>query len=212
MGRILVFAVALSACATVRSPDSYSVYPPYTLQVTAPEAKVRHVDLGEVSPIETIGLIIGLQAAVENHEKAITVDIDSPGGSVAVGLNILDRLHEAQKGGMKVTCRVGPNAMAASMAAIILESGCDVREMDPTASLLFHEPAMGTQGKQGDFERAAGDLEDTCRRTAILVAPHLKHKDGSRWSATEYMAWIKGRDRWVDAVEALEIGAIDEVL
>jgi len=112
-------------------------------------------------------------------------------------------MKEARAGGMKIHCRV--DGMAASAAAVIFETSCDIREMAPDAALLFHEPGFAeVGGKEGDLRRAADSLADTNKRMAILVAPHL------RMTAAQYMAWISDRDRWVSADEALSMGASDK--
>lgn len=177
----------------------------------APARKVRHLELGPIRLPAVLPFALGLSDAVDSKESEVIVDIDSPGGSVDVGLSIINAMQAAHRGGMKLTCRVGDNAMAASMAAAILEAGCTTREMAPTAALLFHEPAVpeAGRGNEHDFRRLSDALADTNRRMAILIAPHLKHAGGSRWTADEYSAWIAGRDRWVDHAEAIAMGAVD---
>ncbi len=139
---------------------------------------------------------------MEAHESAIVVDIDSPGGSVGTMLGIMETMKDARAQGMTIHCRV--DGMAASAAAVIFETSCDVREMTPTSALLFHEPAMGEiSGKEWDFRKAADSLADTNKRMAILVAPHL------HMTAAQYMAWIHDRDQWLGRDEALAMGASD---
>jgi ATP-dependent protease ClpP protease subunit len=207
-------ALVLLGCATVKpaSEASFSCRRNFCttdrLQVAAPE--VPRVDVGEINVLTGLKIAEALRQAPEGSEVAL--DIDSPGGSVGVGLGILDVMKDAKARGITISCRVGSGAMAASMAGIIFVVGCSTREMAPDAMLLFHEPAMGFEGgKEWEFRRAANHLADVNQRMAILVAAHLKHPDGSRWSATEYRAWIHERDRWASADEALAMGATDAV-
>lgn len=139
---------------------------------------------------------------MEAKEDIVIVDIDSPGGSVNVMLSIMRQMDQARKQGMTIRCRV--DGMAASAAAVIFETSCDIREMDSGASLLFHEPSLSDMGgKEGDLRRAADALADMNKRMAILVAPHL------RMTAAQYIAWVADRDRWLSADEAKAMGAAD---
>jgi ATP-dependent protease ClpP protease subunit len=147
-----------------------------------------------------------LEAARKAGATAVVVDIDSPGGSVTAGLDLVETFNAARDAGVTVECRVGPRAMAASMAAAFLETACDVRIMSPTASLLFHEVRIsGADGTEHDLRHLADAMADVNQRLAVMIAPRLK------MSAKDYCAWVMGRDRWLDAVEATERNAIDVV-
>ncbi len=175
-----------------------------------PAAKVepRHIHLGAIKTPDIVPFAVDLREAINANEEEIIVDIDSPGGSVSVGLAIIALLNEAQAQGTSITCRV--DGMAASMAAIVLAAGCDKRTMTVKSSIMYHEPSISDiDGKEWELRRWADRLADTNKRMAILVAPHLKHLDGTRWTASEYMAWVADRDRWVSCDEALEMGAVD---
>lgn len=172
---------------------------------TPPKLCPRRAELGPVAIPQVLPLVVELQEAIKNHEPEFQIDIDSPGGSVGVGLGLLGLMKEAKKQGMVISCRVVEDGTAASMAAIVFLSGCTKRSMAPTASLLFHEPALREVdgGKEGDIRRVADLLADTNKRLAILVAPRLK------MTAASYMAWIHDRDRWVSVEEAKAMGALD---
>jgi ATP-dependent protease ClpP protease subunit len=207
---VLLAALLVSGCATLQPRlDAEVGY------VAAP-ARTGHrlLHLGPVRPLDSLGLVVGLQEVIEAGTPRVTIDIDSPGGSVVLGLQIMDLMRDAQANGTTITCRVGNNAMAASMAAVILVAACDRRLMSPTAQLMFHEPALRGEfaGKEHDFRRVADSIADTNQRMAILVASHMVRADGTRWTAAEYRAWINDRDRWVDAAEALEMGAVDKLV
>lgn len=171
----------------------------------AVSAAPEHLTLNTVVQLpDVLPLVIGLQAAAESHEPEVILDIDSPGGRVDIGLNLLGLMREVRQGGTVIICRVGPDAMAASMAAIIFVAGCSKREMAPTAALMFHEPALGeVSGKEGDLTRYVNSLADMGKRMAILVAPRL------RMTAARYLAWIHDRDRWVSSDEARAMGLLE---
>lgn len=199
----LLFLVGCAAAPKPVSPSCHRYFcdTSITLEVSKP-IEPRHLDLGPINVFSTLEFRSDLQKAVEAKESLIIVDIDSPGGSVTVMLGLMKSMADARKDGMTIKCHV--DGMAASAAAVIFETSCDIREMAPTATLLFHEPALGDiGGKEGDLRRAADSLADTNKRMAILVAPHLN------MTPAQYMAWIADRDRWIGADEAKAMGAVD---
>lgn len=68
------------------------------------------------------------------------VVIDSPGGSVAAGQEMIDAIDAEKDAGIKITCVV--KEVAASMAFNLL-THCDVRIADAKAILLFHKIEIG---------------------------------------------------------------------
>ena len=200
----LSLGCATTAAAPETSPSCRRNFCDLSNKVAAAVAPspIRHIELGPIGFIETIKFRAELEAAAEAKEPSIVVDIDSPGGSVGTMLRIMGQMKAARAGGMKIHCRV--DGMAASAAAVIFETSCDVREMTSDSALLFHEPSISEAGgKEGDLRRTADSLADTNKRMAILVAPRL------HMTAAQYMAWIADRDRWLSADEALAMGASD---
>lgn len=150
-------------------------------------------------------ILDGIHDAVEHGDRELTIRIDSPGGRVDYMLQIFDALRKAEHSGTKSRCEVVPDGMAASAAAMILEA-CTTRVMAPSARLLFHEAAVGgADGKKGDLRRTADHLEDTDTRIATMLAWRLK------MTAEQYLAWVTGHDRWLDAPGALQLHAIDVI-
>lgn len=70
----------------------------------------------------------------------INIVINSPGGSVHAGLQLVEAIHIAQARGVKVRCAV--TTLAASMAFIILGE-CDERHVFANSLLLFHPASVG---------------------------------------------------------------------
>ena len=150
-------------------------------------------------------LLTGIQAAADAKVPEFTILIDSPGGSVAEELLVFAALRDADHKGVKSRYIVLPDGMAASAAAVIFE-GCSLRIMAPSSRLLFHEVRVGgVQGTKGDMARLAERMEDLDKEVATMFAWRLG------MSANSYLAWISGRDQWLDGTGALERQAADVV-
>jgi ATP-dependent Clp protease protease subunit len=168
---------------------------------------VRVIQMGEVEPGNAIAMVAALREAIRNDEKVVTISIDSPGGSVGIGLALVSIFTEANRRGIEVRCEVAPYGMAASMAAVFLESpACAHRTIARTAALMFHEPSVQeVGGKEDDLRHLADLLADTNHRMAIIIAARMGIE------AEEYERWVKNRDRWLSATEALSRKAVDEI-
>lgn len=154
--------------------------------------------------MESIEFLTELAKAVDDKVPEVRIVIDSPGGSVSTMFEMIDLARKGQAQGMVVKCKV--DGMAASAAGIFLQAACSEREMTRASQLMHHEPAMGGEGKEWDFRRAADHLADTNRRIATLIAWRMG------MTADEYEAWIKDRNRWEDAAGALAKGFVDTVV
>lgn len=135
----------------------------------------------------------------------VSVRINSPGGDPLAILLFNDLMRDTKaERHLHITC-VG-TMMVASAAAILFESDfCDVRVLEPATMLLFHEAAMNSGGKSGSLEEDAATLRVLDRAIAALIAPRL------HMTVDEYLAWIRGHDRWVASDSALELGYCDRV-
>jgi ATP-dependent protease ClpP protease subunit len=188
----------MAGCATAApvSPAGFSASAARVLNLHSAIAVPAALDFAEQ-----------LQDVIDHPVPSIVVDIDSPGGSLAVGFALIDMLRTARGHGTSITCRVGPGAMAASMAAAIFESeGCEIRVMARGAQLLFHEPSVqDVSGKEHDLRRIADQLADANRRIGSLIAARM------HMTADEYCRWIRGHDRWIDYSEALNHHAVDVI-
>lgn len=169
----------------------------------------RHVKLGEIDGPNVMAAAVALNEVVQAKDKEITIDISSPGGDVELGLALIELMHQARdQYGVQITCIVAPGAYAASMAAVIFETGCSERVMHGDSVLMFHEPAVSGLGtaKESKLRRTADELADLNHRIAIMVAPKF------RWTAARYEAWLAGRDRWLDLDEARQLHLVDRWL
>jgi ATP-dependent Clp protease protease subunit len=134
-------------------------------------------------------------------KKEVFVDIDSPGGSVGSGLEII-KLMEAFPG--DVICTV--DGMAASMGAAILGS-CDWRIMTKRSLLMFHEPAMMSHGKPVQIQQDV----DLLKALSVVLIEQYTLK--SKMTAEELQLKIaNGYEWWAPWTEALANGFVDEVV
>jgi ATP-dependent Clp protease protease subunit len=136
--------------------------------------------------------------------KPVTVDINSPGGSITDGLALYDQLMRMRRNGTHVTTRA--TGLCASMAAVLLQAG-EIRKMDARAKLLIHEGSAtfgGTLsvGEQEDFrsfsEMLQSDLLDILAERSTLSKRGIKAK------------WRR-KDWYLTAEEALKLGFVDVI-
>lgn len=150
-------------------------------------------------------LLSGVQDAVDSQASDLEIRINSPGGRVDYMIAIFMAIRSAEHRGVKTRCVVEPDGMAASAAAVILQA-CTTRVMSKNSIILFHSGSTGgVEGKRGDLHRAADNLEDNDTWVASLVAWRLN------MTASEYMTWTDGRDRWLDWDAAKKRHAVDVV-
>lgn len=165
-----------------------------------------------VAPVPTVAIndvtAEGLMVAVIALTVAppeLTFVIDSPGGSVDVGVAFVELMREAQAKGTRITCKVPDRGMAASMATYILEA-CDVRYMGKQSALLFHTVSVSqVKGNQWDIERLTRQMDSWNRMLAIFISGRMRITLG------EYLARVADRDWLVGWEEAIAIGAVDGV-
>lgn len=135
----------------------------------------------------------------ENARKTITIRINSPGGSVYEALAIIGRLR-------KSPCHIVTEAYGHVMSAatLILASG-DRRKMSEFSWIMHHESSYVSEGRHSQNKAAVAQAE----------------REEDAWA--HWMGQLTGRpkafwkqegvsiDGYYDAVQALELGIIDEV-
>jgi ATP-dependent Clp endopeptidase proteolytic subunit ClpP len=130
---------------------------------------------------------------------ALTVRINSPGGSVFGGVAIYNalRTHPAE-----VTVLV--DSIAASVASVIAQAG-DVRKMVQHSQMMIHE-AQGIAIGAGSEIREYADLLD---KQSDLISQIYADRSGK--SAGVFRALMKA-ESWFTADEAVAEGLADDVL
>lgn len=160
--------------------------------------------------------------AVDNdgNKAEITIIFDSPGGSVIDGMHLWDFLQWVKSEGHKITTIAF--GMAASMAGILLQAG-DVRVMGRESYLLIHEVSFGAGGKIGEVEDEVKFVKKIQNRVLDIFADKAARAlIGNGTRDQDYDVVFRERRRlfarnwerkdwWMDSVEALELGLIDEV-
>ena len=138
----------------------------------------------------------------EDHDRDISLYINSPGGYIASGLAILDtmRLINSQ---VSTIC-VGT---AASMATILLSGGAKgKRYCLPNSTIHMHQPNVGSfQGQAADIEIQAKEIVRLKERLNDILAI-------ATGQSIEKITDDTDRDFFLTADEAIEYGIVDEIL
>ena len=146
-----------------------------------------------------VAQLLFLQA--QDPGKAVSMDINSPGGSVTAGLAILDTMK-------MVKCPVATYCVgqAASMGAVLLASGEKGRRFAlPHARIMVHQPWGGAQGKASDIEITAREI----LRLKEMLNGILAEAAGK---TLESVTNDTDRDHFMSAEEAKSWGIVDKVL
>ena len=138
----------------------------------------------------------------EDHDRDISLYINSPGGYIASGLAILDtmRLINSQ---VSTIC-VGT---AASMATILLSGGAKgKRYCLPNSTIHMHQPNVGSfQGQAADIEIQAKEIVRLKERLNDILAT-------ATGQPIEKIADDTDRDFFLTSDEAIQYGIVDEIL
>jgi len=136
--------------------------------------------------------------------EPVTININSPGGSVTDGLALYDTIMRLRREGHRVTTR--GMGLVASMAGVLLQAG-EERILDQRAKLLIHEGSVNlkgnlTAGEQEDMQLFSkmlrGDILYILAERSTLTKRQIENK------------W-KRRDWVLSADEALKFGFVDRV-
>jgi len=137
----------------------------------------------------------------DNPEKAISLYINSPGGSVTAGMAIYDTMNFIKP---KIhTIVMGQAASMGSLLATAGEKGH--RYILPNARHMIHQPLGGASGQATDVEIQAKEL---LRWKTVLTDIYVKHTGKSH---TQLRADME-RDFFMTAGEAVEYGLADKIL
>ena len=163
----------------------------------------RIIMLSEEVNDTTASLIVAqlLYLEAQDPDKDIQFYINSPGGSVTVGLAIYDTMQYI-KADVSTIC-VG---MAASMGAFLLSAGAKGKRIAlPNAEIMIHQPSGGSRGQASDIKIQA----DQILRIRETLNRILAENTGR---SVEEIARDTERDHFLTAQEAVEYGLIDKVI
>lgn len=157
---------------------------------------------GEVNDMSANAIVAQLlHLANENENKDIQMYINSPGGSVAAGLAILDTMNFV-KPDVSTIC-IGT---AASMGAVLLSAGAKgKRYCLPHSEVMIHQPLGGSQGQASDMEIAMEHMRNTKNTLMDILAKNTG-------KSIEEVTKDCDRDNWLSATAAKEYGLIDEIV
>jgi ATP-dependent Clp protease protease subunit len=128
--------------------------------------------------------------------------INCPGGMVTAGYAIYDMMQAVSS--PVFTYCVG---FAASMGSILLSGGQKGhRYIYPAAEVMIHQPAIGGfQGNSADIEINARQMMKTKQLTAAILAANCGQ-------SKQKVLKDFDRDFWMDAMEAVAYGIVDEII
>ena len=137
----------------------------------------------------------------EDPDKDINLYINSPGGVINSGLAIYDTMQLIRPP-VSTIC-VG---LAASMATVLLCSGAKGKRFAlPNATIHMHQASGGMQGQATDMEIAAREI----LRVQEIIRSILMKNTGQ---AMDKIVHDTDRDLYLNPVQAVEYGLIDEIL
>lgn len=138
---------------------------------------------------------------IPKDERVITLQINSPGGSVSDGLAIFDTMNYVEA---KIsTVGIG---MAASMGAFLLAAGTKgMRCATKNCEILIHQPLGGASGQASDIIIAAKHIESTRNRLNRILSENTGKPIRTITEDTD-------RDNIMTAEEAQKYGIVDIIL
>ncbi len=138
----------------------------------------------------------------EDPDKDIALYINSPGGSTYALMAIYDTMQFI-KPDVATYCM----GLAASAAAVLLAGGKKGKRFAlPHSRVMVHQPHVsGVGGQATDIEIHAKEILKTREEINEILALHTGR-------SLEVISNDTDRDFWLSAEEAVEYGAIDEVL
>lgn len=163
----------------------------------------RIVFLGSAIDDQVANLVVAqlLHLEAEDHDREISLYINSPGGDMIALFAIHDTMQFVHAP-ISTIC-VG---QAASAAAVLLAAGTPGRRLAlPNARVLIHQPHGGAQGQSTDLEiqiRETVELRD--RMVDILVA--------ATGQPRERILRDIDRDYILRGADAVAYGLVDEVI
>jgi ATP-dependent Clp protease protease subunit len=137
----------------------------------------------------------------DNPDKAISLYINSPGGSVTAGMAIYDTMNF-----IKPDIHTIVMGQAASMGSLLATAGTrGHRYILPNARHMIHQPLGGASGQATDVEIQAREL---LRWKQVLTNIYVQHTGKDFDTLRNDME----RDNFMTAQEAVDYGLADQVI
>jgi len=165
--------------------------------------KERIVFLGTPIDDHVANLVIAqfLFLEREDADRDIQMYIHSPGGIITAGLAIYDTMQLVRPD-VSTIC-IG---MAASMGAVLLVGGAPGKRFAlPNATIMLHQAAGGFEGTAADIEIRAREILRLQNRIREILQVHTGQ-------SMERIVRDSDRDFFMDSQQALEYGAIDQII
>jgi len=181
--------------STGRSERAYDIY--------SRLLKDRIVFIGTPIDDNVSNIVIAqlLFLQMEDHEKDISIYINTPGGAVTSGLAIYDTMQFV-KPDVNTYCM----GQATSMGALLLAAGTKGKRYAlPHARIMIHQPWGGVQGQASDISIQAKEILRLREKINNLLAKHTGQSIDKIQNDTD-------RDYFMTAEEAKKYGLVDEVI
>lgn len=137
----------------------------------------------------------------QQSNKPINLYINSPGGSVIDGLEIIDSMNFINAS-VSTTCL----GMAASMGAVILSCGEKGKRFAlPHSRVMIHQVSGGMRGCYSDL-RIELEQTERCKKDIYKI---LASNIGKTYDEIETLC---DRNNWFIGEEAVDLGIVDEII
>jgi ATP-dependent Clp endopeptidase proteolytic subunit ClpP len=130
--------------------------------------------------------------------NALTVYLNSPGGSVIEGLNIYNLLKR-----LKADISIVITGLAASMGSVIAMAGTSISMAEGTL-MMIHNPWGGAVGDANELRKVADILDKM--KNSLIGTYHAKTN-----IERDEIAQLMNNETWMDTAEAKELGFIDAI-
>jgi ATP-dependent Clp protease protease subunit len=137
----------------------------------------------------------------EDHEAAVDLYIDSPGGDVDAGFAIFDMARF-----VSAPVRCISAGLTASAAVVALLAAPKERRLSlPNSRFLMHQPSTGVRGSTSDIRIEANEILKIRQRINELIAEETGQPVAKVEKDTQ-------RNYWMNAGEAVQYGLVSRVV